>query len=249
MDRWVGKVAIVTGASAGIGAATLKALAGAGMIAVGFARRIERVERLKEELTDEAARQRIHAVRCDVTREENILAAFRLVEGRFGGVDVLINNAGIARDSVELLTANNTAELREVIDTNLLGTVLCSREAFQSMKRRSITDGHIVHINSVLGHTVPPNMTFNIYPATKYGVTALTETMRHELRIAKTNIKVTSISPGLVSTESVPDSMKTDGTPILEPEDIADAVLYVLGTPPRVQVHELMIRPAGEMLC
>ncbi|XP_035788468.1 farnesol dehydrogenase-like [Anopheles albimanus] len=249
MDRWVGKVAIVTGASAGIGAATLKALAGAGMVAVGFARRLDRVERLKEELAgDEAVRQRLHAVRCDVTREEDILAAFRLVEERFGGVDVLINNAGIARAGVDLLTANNTAALRDVIDTNLLGTVLCSREAFQSMKRRSVTDGHIVHINSVLGHTVPPNMTFNIYPATKYGVTALTETMRHELRIARTNIKVTSISPGLVSTEAVPDSMKTDGTPILEPEDVADAVLYVLGTPPRVQVQELMIRPAGEML-
>ncbi|XP_050096742.1 farnesol dehydrogenase-like [Anopheles aquasalis] len=251
MDRWVGKVAIVTGASAGIGAATLKALARAGMIAVGYARRPERIERLKEELLaagDESTSARLHAVRCDVTREEDILAAFQLVEQRFGGVDVLINNAGIARGSVDLLTPNNTAELRAVIDTNLLGTVLCSREAFQSMKRRSVTGGHIVHINSVLGHTVPANMTFNIYPATKYGVTALTETMRHELRNAKTNIKVTSISPGLVSTEAVPDSMKTDGTPILEPEDIADAVLYVLGTPPRVQVHELMIRPAGEML-
>uniref|UniRef100_A0A182U708 Dehydrogenase n=1 Tax=Anopheles melas TaxID=34690 RepID=A0A182U708_9DIPT len=244
MERWRGKVAIVTGASSGIGAATVKALASAGMITFGLARRVERVEALKDELAEDA-RGRLQALRCDVTKEEDILAAFREVEQRCGGVDVLINNAGVARSSVGVLDAKNTQELRDVIDTNLVGLALCSREAYQSMKKRSV-DGHIVHINSILGHKVIPMNTLNVYPATKYGVTALTETMRHELRMAGTKIKVTSISPGLVRTEIIGNSGVFNDMPILEPEDIANGILYVLGTPPRVQVHELMIKPVGE---
>uniref|UniRef100_A0A8W7PWA0 Dehydrogenase n=2 Tax=gambiae species complex TaxID=44542 RepID=A0A8W7PWA0_ANOCL len=243
MERWRGKVAIVTGASSGIGAATVKALASAGMITFGLARRVERVEALKDELPEDA-RERLHALRCDVTKEEDILAAFREVEQRCGGVDVLINNAGVARSSVGVLDAKNTQELRDVIDTNLVGLALCSREAYQSMKKRSV-DGHIVHINSILGHKVIPMNTLNVYPATKYGVTALTETMRHELRMAGTKIKVTSISPGLVRTEIIGNSGVLNDMPILEPEDIANGILYVLGTPPRVQVHELMIKPVA----
>uniref|UniRef100_A0A182WQQ7 Dehydrogenase n=1 Tax=Anopheles minimus TaxID=112268 RepID=A0A182WQQ7_9DIPT len=246
MDRWTGKVALVTGASSGIGAAVVKALANAGMIVVGLARRVERVEALRTELTESVSKH-LHAIRCDVTREEDILAAFQQVKQQFGGVDVLINNAGIAVGDITLFTPGNTAQLRRVVDTNVMGLVLCSREAFQSMKERSV-DGHIVHINSVVGHSVPAFASFNIYPATKYGVTALTETMRHELRMADTKIKVTSISPGLVKTEAIPEAMKEGQTPILEPEDIAEAILYVLATPPRVQVHELTIRPVGEMM-
>uniref|UniRef100_A0A182LT02 Dehydrogenase/reductase SDR family member 11 n=1 Tax=Anopheles culicifacies TaxID=139723 RepID=A0A182LT02_9DIPT len=127
MDRWQGKVAIVTGASSGIGAATVTALAKAGMITFGLARRVERVEELKNALPEED-RDRLHAVKCDVTKEEDILAAFREVEQKCGGVDVLINNAGVARSSFGVLDAGNTQALRDVIDTNLVGLALCSRE-------------------------------------------------------------------------------------------------------------------------
>ncbi|XP_053685029.1 farnesol dehydrogenase-like [Sabethes cyaneus] len=243
MDRWNGKVAIVTGASSGIGAATAQALVKAGMVVVGLARRVERVEELKNEL-DESLRGQLHAVKCDVKKEEDILEAFKLVNEKFGGVDVLVNNAGVTRRTT-LLKAGNTDQLREVLDTNLMGLVLCSREAFQSMKKRSV-DGHIVHINSILGHHLINYPGLNIYPASKYGVTAVTETMRQELRTEGTKIKVTSISPGVVRTEMLPEDI-AKVTPALEAEDIANAVLYVLGTPPRVQVHELMIKPVGEM--
>ncbi|XP_052860261.1 farnesol dehydrogenase-like [Anopheles cruzii] len=246
MDRWVGKVAVVTGASSGIGAATVKAFANAGMITVGLARRVERIDELKAELSAEAA-GRLHSVRCDVTKEKDILAAFLHVEQHFGGVDVLVNNAGVARTAVGVLDANNTQALRDVVDTNLMGLMLCSREAFQSMKKRSV-DGHIVHINSILGHKLLPMGGLNAYPASKFGVTALTETMRNELRLAGTKIKVTSVSPGLVRTEIIPNSMDIKSTAILEPEDIASAVLYAVGTPPRVQIHEIMVKPVGEMM-
>ncbi|XP_053666270.1 farnesol dehydrogenase-like [Anopheles marshallii] len=246
MERWQGKVAVVTGASSGIGAATVTALAKAGMITIGLARRVERVEDLKSDLPDEI-RARLHAIRCDVTKEEDIMSTFREIVAKYGGVDVLINNAGVARSTVGVLDADNTQALRDVIDTNLMGLVLCSREAYQSMKKRSV-DGHIIHINSILGHYVLPLGTLNVYPASKYAVTALTETMRHELRLAGTKIKVTSISPGLVRTEIIPNSSAITKIPILEPEDIANAILYALGTPPRVQIHELTIKPVGEQM-
>ncbi|XP_001659308.2 farnesol dehydrogenase-like [Aedes aegypti] len=244
MDRWGGKVAVITGASSGIGAAIAKDLAKAGMVVVGLARRVERIDALKEHLP-ESARDRLHAFSCDVCKEETILEAFKWVEEMFGGVDVLINSAGIGHHT-ELFAANNTEMLRDVIDTNVLGLVLCSREAFQSMKKRAV-NGHIVHINSIAGHKVFNHPTINIYSASKFAVTAITETMRNEMLTAGTHVKVTSISPGFVRTEIMPEAMLRKGYPMLEAEDISDAVLYVLGTPPRVQIHELMIRPVGQI--
>ncbi|EDS43376.1 3-oxoacyl-[acyl-carrier-protein] reductase 1 [Culex quinquefasciatus] len=245
MDRWAGKVAVVTGASSGIGAAIVKSLANAGMVVVGLARRVERVEALRNGLKDQAIRKRLHAVKCDVSKEEDILRAFRWIEEKLGGVDVLVNNAGVLRD-VKLVAPGNTGDLREVIDTNVMGLILCSREAFQSMKKRSV-DGHIVHINSVVGHYIPNLPVLSIYPASKYAVTALTETMRREFLAEGTKIKVTSISPGVVKTDMVPNEMQKDqDLPMLEAEDVAAAVVYAVGTPPRVQIHELTIRPVGE---
>uniref|UniRef100_A0A023EKY6 Putative dehydrogenase n=1 Tax=Aedes albopictus TaxID=7160 RepID=A0A023EKY6_AEDAL len=243
MDRWAGKVAVVTGASSGIGAGIAKDLAKAGMVVVGLARRVERVEALKADLP-ESARSRLHAVKCDVSKEENIQQVFQWVEKKFGGVDVLVNNAGILRQT-DLLEAGNAQILRDTLDVNVVGLVLCSQIAYQSMKKRSV-DGHIVHINSVVGHKVVDFPQFNVYPATKHAVTAITETMRNEMRNAGSKIKVTSISPGVVSTEIIPDAMLGAGHPMLEADDISEAVLYVLGTAPRVQVHELIIKPVGE---
>lgn len=250
MDRWQGKVAIVTGASSGMGAATAIKLASAGMITVGLARRVERVEALKENLPTEVA-SRLYGFRCDVSCEEDILKAFAFVEEKFGGVDVLINNAGTYR-CVDLLAEDNSEVLRESLDVNVLAVALCSREAVKSMKRRGVA-GHIVHINSIEGHMVPVYDGANLYPAGKHAVTAITETMRHELRKAGTKIKVTSISPGLVRTEMIDTCGTIDyggsditSLPMLQPEDIADGILYVLGTPPHVQVHEMIIKPVGE---
>uniref|UniRef100_A0A182NY21 Dehydrogenase n=1 Tax=Anopheles dirus TaxID=7168 RepID=A0A182NY21_9DIPT len=243
MERWVEKVAVVTGASSGIGAATAKALAQAGMITVGLARRVEQIEALKNELGPDAA-GRLYAIRCDVTQEAEIVAAFSQIEKQFGGVDMQINCAGISRNAWRLLQAHNAQDLLDVVNTNLLGEAFCCREAFLSMQKRSV-DGHIVNLNSTVGHSIPPVRWHNIYPATMYGITALTETIRNEMRFAGSRIKITSISPGLTRTPMVRDSETYPG-PILEPEDVANAILYAVGTPPRVQVHELTIKPVGE---
>ncbi|XP_058123687.1 farnesol dehydrogenase-like [Anopheles ziemanni] len=244
MDRWVGKVAVVTGSSSGIGAAIAKDLAKAGMITVGLARRVERIEALKKELPTDAA-ARLHAIKCDVSSEADIDATFKLIEEKFGGVDVLVNNAGIVRPS-NLIEQGNSADLRAVLDTNVTGLVLCSQWAYKSMVARSV-GGHIVHINSYAGHVVPNFPKFSIYPASKHAVTAITETMRQELRAAGTKIKVTSISPGVVETEILEPLAVTLEMPMLQSEDISQAVLYAIGTPPHVQVHEIIIHPVGEL--
>ncbi|XP_053682937.1 farnesol dehydrogenase-like [Sabethes cyaneus] len=248
MERWMGKVAIVTGASSGIGAAIAKELALTGLITVGLARRDNWVETMKAELPPEAA-SRLHAFPCDVSSEQQIWQAFEFVEQNFDGVDVLVNNAG-TYEKVDLLAAGNTDALRRSLDVNVLGLTLCSREAFQSMNKRAV-DGHIIHINSIEGHKVPFYPGANLYPASKHAVTALTETMRIELQKAGSKIKVTSISPGFVRTPMVElcdtyNDLQVEKMPMLNPEDIAHGVIYALGTPPHVQIHELTIKPVGE---
>lgn len=193
MDRWAKKVAVVTGASSGIGAAIALDLVKANMIVVGLARRVDRVEELKTKLPETCIGE-LHAFKCDLQQEDNVRAAFKWVEEKFGGVDVLVNNAGIVSQT-NLVDLDNTEKIKSVIDTNVLGVVYCTREAFHSMKNRNV-DGHIVVINSVAGHKVPytvntPFPSFNIYPATKFAVTALIESYRQEFQREKTKIKIT----------------------------------------------------------
>lgn len=192
MDRWIGKTAVVTGASSGIGAAICVDLIKAGVNVVGLARRKERIEALKEKIPASAT-GKLYAIKCDLTQESDMKSAFNWIEGNLGGTDILVNNAGIIK-TMNLLDAENTTNLRETIDTNILAVAICSREAFQSMKKRGI-NGHIIHINSGAGHKIPYFVglypSFNIYPSTKFAVTAMTEVMRQELQSFGTKIKVT----------------------------------------------------------
>lgn len=195
MERWTGKTAIVTGASSGIGAAIVVDLLRAGVNVVGLARRKERVEQLSTNpsLQRVTSPGKLYALKCDLTQEAEIKQAFEWVETTLGGVDILINNAGIIK-TMNLFDPDNTAELRETIDTNVMAVAICAREAFQSMRKRSV-DGHIIHINSYAGHRIPffvgKYPSFNIYPSTKFAVTAMTEVMRQELQAFGTKIKVT----------------------------------------------------------
>lgn len=194
MDRWIGKTAIVTGASSGIGAAIVIDLIKAGLNVVGLARRKDRIEELREKFPSSAT-GKLYAIKCDLTQESDIKSAFEWVETNLGGVDVLINNAGVIK-TMNILDADNTANLRETLDTNVLAVAICTREAFQSMKKNNL-NGHIIHINSYAGHKVPMFLgfypSFNIYPSTKYAVTAMTEVLRQELLSFGTQIKVTVI--------------------------------------------------------
>ncbi|XP_026466353.1 farnesol dehydrogenase-like [Ctenocephalides felis] len=252
MERWHGKVAVVTGASSGIGAAIVKDLVEAGMKVVGLARRKDRMEENATKM-DKSKGGEFYPIKCDVVNESEILEAFSWVKANLGGVDVLVNNAGIVRGTM-LTSPGNTEDLRRVLDVNVMALSICTREAFNSMKDRNVA-GHIIHINSLAGHKIPyiEPPTMNIYAGSKHCVTALTEVFRQEMVYLNNRTKITSISPGVVDTEIfetfIPPEILQEfksGNPSLKSEDISQAVLYVLGTPEHVQVHELTIKPVGE---
>ncbi|XP_046865320.1 farnesol dehydrogenase-like [Drosophila willistoni] len=248
MERWLNRVAVVTGASSGIGAACCKDLVAKGMIVVGLARREERLQELKASLPADQAKRFI-GHKCDVSDEKHVIETFAWVDKNLGGADVLINNAGIISETL-ITSPNNSVDLRAILDTNVLGVSWCTREAFLSQQRRKVNDGHVVIINSILGHGVPfvEGFNFNLYGPSKYALTAMTEVLRQEFQNKGTQTKITSVSPGAVDTEIIPENVKKAVTvfPKLRSEDVADAVTYCIQTPPNVQIHELTIKPIGE---
>jgi len=185
-SKWIGKVAVVTGASSGIGAAIFKVLAQNEIIVIGLARRSELIEATIKDLN----LQNAFALKCDVCNSKSLTAAFEWIAEKFGTVSILVNNAGITThfklldDDVEAMLKFN-----KVIDTNVRGLLQCTREAYRLMKQ-SDDHGLIININSILGHRI--SLPLNIYPASKHAVTALTETLRQELTATENNkVRVT----------------------------------------------------------
>ncbi|OXU31182.1 hypothetical protein TSAR_009424 [Trichomalopsis sarcophagae] len=195
MNRWKGKVAVVTGASSGIGLALSKSLIQEGMIVVGLARRKELMESRMKNVDGSC---RFHPVKCDVAQEENVTDSFKWIKDTFGSTNILINNAGVAF----LGKVENTpsSQLQHVLNVNVLGLSYCTKEAIKLMKE-SQEESHIVNMCSILGHTVVPakNGVLNIYSASKFAVRALSKTLRQEL--LDTKIRVSNISPGMVKAE------------------------------------------------
>ncbi|KAH8284268.1 hypothetical protein KR044_007780 [Drosophila immigrans] len=249
MDRWQNRVAVVTGASSGIGSAIVVDLVKAGLIVVGLARRVDRVKELQK-LLPAGRKDKLIAIRCDVGNESSVKAAFDAIEQQLGGVDILINNAGTLRTGQ--LVDMPISLLEETVQTNIIGIVMCTQRAFASMKQRNF-DGHIVLINSILGHklfgpTPGAAPQINMYPPSKHAVTAMTEIYRQEFMGLGTRVKITSISPGIVDTEILPDAVRNAvQQTMLRAEDVAQAVNFALATPPHMQVHEMIIKPVGEI--
>lgn len=192
MERWQNRVAVVTGASSGIGAVLSRQLVAAGVIVVALARRLERLEQLRLELPEEQ-RALLHARECDVTSLEAVNAAFDRIEEELGGADILVNNAG--KLSGGQLSTMPLDTVQQVLQTNVMGVVYCTQRAFQSMRQRN-SSGHVVLINSIVGHYIfnplPGSLQeLNMYPATKHALTAMTELFRQEFRDFKTQVKVT----------------------------------------------------------
>lgn len=252
MERWQGKIAVVTGASAGLGAAISEKLVEEGINVVGFARRKEKIEELAKNIKSKNG-AKLHALKVDVTKEEEVVNAFKYISENIGTVSILINNAGIVQ--LTTLIDGDSNLWKKVLDTNVLGLCIATREAVKIMMENNI-DGHIIHINSLAGHRVPKIPYTNVYSASKYAVTSLAQTLVNELRSKGSKIKVTSLSPGYVETEIA----EVNGflmnaavreleakAPRMYPIDIANAVAYVLSTPPHVEVTELSVQPVGEL--
>jgi NADP+-dependent farnesol dehydrogenase len=179
MEKWRGKVAVVTGASAGIGAEIVRDLARNGIKVVALARRVEVIEEIKEQLGSVPGE--IIAIKCDVSSLESIKETFKAIEQKFGAVNILVNNAGVGINAA-ILEKEPTEQLDEkfdqIINTNFAGLVYVTRYAYPLMLK-SDDYGMIVNINSIAGHIVPfpksEEQNANVYHGTKHAVTSVTE--------------------------------------------------------------------------
>ncbi|GBM32196.1 Dehydrogenase/reductase SDR family member 11 [Araneus ventricosus] len=258
MERWNGRIALVTGASVGIGAAICRALVQHGMVVVGCARNLDKIKAIAEEDAVKASPGRLVAIKCDVTQESEILSMFDQIRRTFGRLDICVNNAGLSHDA-PLLTGN-TEDWRNMLDVNVMALCICTQEAVKLMREIGIKDGQIIHISSIGGHRQSalgmPGLHF--YSGTKFMVRALTEGLRRELKTLNSHIRIASLSPGMVETEFFGRYLKNDPTrnaadvfksmKALEAKDIADSVLYILKTPPHVEVHDIILRPYDQAM-
>lgn len=151
-----------------------------------MARRKERVQALADKLKNKKGK--LYAVQADLINEKDILDAFEWTKKNVGPIHILVNNAGSA--ATTNLTEGKTELWKRILDLNVLGLCIATREAVKDMRANNV-DGHIIHINSILGHYIPNFATLNVYPASKFAVTALTESLRHELNSLNSKIKIT----------------------------------------------------------
>ena len=247
MAKWKNEVALVTGASSGIGWAVALALGRAGMRVAVTGRRKERLDELVDLLNESEAEGL--AVPADFSREEDIAKVFEQIRSKWGGIRVLINNAGLGYQ--EERTRTSSKALREMVEVNVLALTLCMQEAVKDMEAVGL--GQIINISSMAGHRVPHGGQVAMYSATKHAVKALTEAMWGELAAKGSPIKIGAISPGMVETEfhakAFDDAAKAKQryaeTKALHADDIADVVCFLLSTPAHVQINDITLRPIG----
>ncbi|KAL7634970.1 UNVERIFIED_CONTAM: hypothetical protein RMT77_013955 [Armadillidium vulgare] len=250
MEKWKGRVAMVTGASSGIGAAICEDLVKHGMKVVGAARRIEKMQELGEKLKNEKGT--FLPVECDVTKDEDIYNLFDKIKKTFGGVDVCVNNAGMVGCGSDLLKGK-PEEWRQITNVNVIALCLCSKLTVNSLKERGLDDGHIINISSICGHQVLVGSS-HFYTGTKFAVRALSEGLRQELQAANSGIKLSVVSPGLVKTEILDNIEKQElakqvfeSNTSLKSEDIAHSVSQILSAPPYMEVLDMIVAPRGEL--
>ena len=238
-----GKVALLTGASSGIGEAAAFALAEAGATVAVSARRADRLMALVEKI--ESAGGKAIALAGDVADEVAAGAAVEDTVKQLGRIDILVNSAGVIQaGGVESLP---TSEWRRVIDINLMGTLYCCKAAIPHMKRQGA--GDIVNISSTSGRRAAG--LFGPYSTSKFGLTGLTEGMRQE--VGNAGIRVCIIEPGATATEvaegisnpTMRDAMRSHVSKegAMAPSDVAAAIAFVVSLPPRANVSTMLIRP------
>jgi NADP-dependent 3-hydroxy acid dehydrogenase YdfG len=241
-----GKVALVTGASSGIGDATARALAEAGADVAITARRVDRLDVLAGDL--EKAGIRAWAIVADLLREDENRRVVAETEAHFGRLDILVNNAGVML--LAPVDSSNAQDWRRMLELNVLGPMVSSQAALAGMRARG--GGHIVNIASTAGRIANPNASG--YSASKFGLVAFSEALRRE--VYKDRIRVTIIEPGVVETElreHIPDAGVRQAIDSwaasmrqLQPEDVANAVIYAVSQPAHVNINEILMRPTDQ---
>ncbi|UQN08867.1 SDR family oxidoreductase [Deinococcus sp. QL22] len=241
-----GKIALVTGASSGIGAATALALAQEGAAVALVARRQDRLEQLAQSIQEAGGRAAV--IVADIAQPEQARNAVAQTVSQLGGLDILVNNAGLML--LGPVAGADPDDWHRMMDLNVLALMHLTQAAVAVMKPKQ--SGHIVNISSVSGRGASP--TSAGYSATKWAVGGFSEGLRQEVRLDR--IRVTVIEPGVVATELTDhithqDTKTTYESRIstmvpLEAEDIAAAVVYAVTQPERVNVNQLLIRPLDQ---
>lgn len=241
-----GKVAVVTGASSGIGEATAEALAAEGAAVVVAARREDRLSGLVERIEGNGGRAL--AVSCDVTDEEQAHGLIRRAVEELGHIDILVNNAGVMLLST--VGKGLSDQWRQMFEVNVMGLLYTTDAAIGHMKERG--SGHLVNVSSVAGRKVTRDSS-GVYAGTKFAVNAISEGLRQEL--LADGIRVSIVEPGAVDTE-LPDHITDEDArdslsgilqiERLQAEDIANAIAYAVTQPERVSVNEILIRPTQQ---
>ncbi len=247
MKMLEGRIAVISGASAGIGKATAEYFAKEGCNLVLIARRLERLKELKK---DFEAKYDVSVVigAVDVSDFDQCKIFFNSLDEKFKAPDILVNNAGLAF-GMEKLIEKPVEDMDKMIDVNVKGVIYITKLFVPYMVEKG--GGSIVNVGSIAGREVYPGG--NVYCATKHAVRALSNALRIEL--VDSPIRVIEIAPGLVETEfSIVrfkgDKEKADnvykGLTPLYPDDIADLILYTVTRPPHVQINEVVIMPVNQ---
>ncbi|HCZ5680914.1 TPA: SDR family oxidoreductase [Staphylococcus aureus] len=224
------KIAVVTGAGSGIGEAIATLLHEEGAKVVLAGRNKDKLQNVANQLAQDS----VKVVPTDVTKKEEVDELIKIAQQTFGGLDIVINSAGQMLSSK--ITDYQVDEWDSMIDVNIKGTLYTAQAALPTMLEQS--SGHLINIASISGFEVTKSST--IYSATKAAVHTITQGLEKEL--AKTGVKVTSISPGMVDT-AITAAYNPSDRKKLNPQDIAEAVLYALTQPSHVNVNEITVRP------
>ncbi|GAA4750008.1 SDR family oxidoreductase [Modestobacter marinus] len=241
-----GRVALVTGASSGIGEATAVALAEAGAAVAIGARRKDRLDALAAKLRDGGAR--VLQLDLDVTDEQACTAAVTRTREELGGLDVLVNNAGVML--LGTIVGADPEDWRRMVQTNVMGVMYMTHAAIEGMVEQG--SGDVVNMSSVAGRTARKGA--GVYNASKWAVNAFSESLRQE--VTGRGVRISLVEPGAVATEltdhiTQPEAKRASqemaaGMTRLQAEDIARAVLYVVSQPQHVAVNEVLVRPTDQ---
>lgn len=234
------RVAVITGASSGIGEATARSLAATGHRVALLARRTDRTQALAAEIGGGAL-----AIEADVTDRDSIVAAAERVLGELGPADVLVNNAGVML--LAPFSSAQRAEHRQMVEVNLLGTIVTT-EVFLDQLREG--GGDLVNVSSVAGRTARPGNA--VYAATKWGINGFSEGLRQEL---SPDVRVMVIEPGAVATEltdHITDAQTKQavkdfvGGLAITVQDIAEVIAFAVSRPRRMTLNEILVRPTAQ---
>ena len=239
-----GSIALVTGASAGIGEQTARLLIDAGCRVVCAARRMARLEQLVQRLGERAI-----ALQLDVNSNTSVDSLYERLPQAWHDMDILVNNAGHDVGGRRLFHEGGSDQWIEIVNTNVSGMLRVTRKVIDGMLARDF--GHIVNIGSIAG--ILPYATGSVYAATKHAVHGFSQALR--LDYADTGIRVSEIMPGMVRTEFAATRLGGDTAKgaafydshgvCLRPEDVARSVLFALQQPPQVVISQLVVMPGG----